>query len=132
MSPAPPKPVKQEKQRKAWRRKNPQPKAPSAALAFPKPLVLVDTTLLKKYEGAPCRLCGKRDTHAHHLVPRSFQRLDIQQNLIPLCTVCHDEVEKSGEEGEQKVAATKTPGELALLRALTPMASIWTRIEIGG
>ena len=43
-----------------------------------------------------CRCCGRRvPLQAHHLVERSDVRLDTLENLIALCTVCHEAVTRN-------------------------------------
>lgn len=42
-----------------------------------------------------CRLCPSRwALGRHHLVPRGQRGDDVDDNLVPLCDVCHDGVEK--------------------------------------
>lgn len=36
-----------------------------------------------------CEVCAGRAQHAHHLVPRSAGGLDVAQNLLAVCLVCH-------------------------------------------
>jgi 5-methylcytosine-specific restriction endonuclease McrA len=43
----------------------------------------------KCYRERACRVCSKPGPARHHLVPRSQGGLDVEANIIPLCTACH-------------------------------------------
>ena len=56
-----------------------------------KPLRLFNEKLLDEYKKMACVVCSKRYFVAgHHHVKRSRQRLDIEENLSPLCFDCHN------------------------------------------
>jgi 5-methylcytosine-specific restriction endonuclease McrA len=50
---------------------------------------------VKERDGRQCQICGDRAgdpycvLHAHHIVPRSQGGLDIPENVITLCDLCH-------------------------------------------
>lgn len=43
-----------------------------------------------------CVQCFRRYNHIHHIVPRSLGGQDVDENLIPLCNRCHDDVHRRG------------------------------------
>lgn len=57
-----------------------------------------------------CKYTGK-DTHIHHIIPKSLGGSDEDVNLIELCTVCHGKVHNvafSGDSGLIKKGINKT------------------------
>ena len=60
--------------------------------AFPKKGKVKDKKVLKNVKREYCFLCGQTgtDISAHHIIPRSFRRLDIEENLVPLCEFSKD------------------------------------------
>ena len=64
---------------------------------FPKAAPIIDPEAIeraRKY-GLTCLLCSgsawwvSAPLMAHHIVPRSFRRLDIEDNIAMLCPNCH-------------------------------------------
>ena len=50
-------------------------------------------------DGRRCQGCGKKDALSiHHIKPRNEDGTNAQENLITLCSVCHDCVEVSEEK----------------------------------
>jgi 5-methylcytosine-specific restriction endonuclease McrA len=44
-------------------------------------------------DGWRCQACGKRaNLQVHHIVLRSQSGADIEDNLITLCSECHDQI----------------------------------------
>ena len=41
-----------------------------------------------------CRVCDSYLTELHHLVSRSLLGSDVAANLVPLCSTCHEHVER--------------------------------------
>ena len=47
-------------------------------------------------DGWRCQACGKRaNLQVHHIVLRSQSGDDIEDNLITLCSECHDQIHSS-------------------------------------
>jgi 5-methylcytosine-specific restriction endonuclease McrA len=36
-----------------------------------------------------CRICGRNEVHAHHIVARSIVQCDEPENIVGLCGGCH-------------------------------------------
>lgn len=52
-------------------------------------------------DGWKCRSCRSRSTlHCHHIVFRSHGGEDTMDNLITLCSSCHDGVHKDVKDGQ--------------------------------
>lgn len=52
-------------------------------------------------DGFRCRNCNFRgNLHAHHIVFRSHGGEDIAENLVTLCSGCHDGVHNDVQDGE--------------------------------
>lgn len=46
-------------------------------------------------DGWACRRCGSHGwLQVHHIIKRSFCRIDASWNLCTLCNACHEEVER--------------------------------------
>ena len=46
-------------------------------------------------DGWQCRRCGaRRQLQVHHIIKRSDIRIDVSWNLVVLCAVCHEKVER--------------------------------------
>jgi 5-methylcytosine-specific restriction endonuclease McrA len=46
-------------------------------------------------DGWTCRRCSERQNlQVHHIIKRSFCRIDTSWNLVSLCNVCHEMVER--------------------------------------
>lgn len=43
-------------------------------------------------KGGPCRCCGAVPVTFHHLVPRAIGGSDCEANIVPLCSLCHEDV----------------------------------------
>ena len=50
-----------------------------------------------------CRVCGKKAHHTHHIIYRSHQGNDSEQNLISLCSRCHRNAHHSEKEWRDKL-----------------------------
>jgi 5-methylcytosine-specific restriction endonuclease McrA len=52
-------------------------------------------------DGGKCRSCFSRNNlHVHHITFRSQQGADEADNLITLCSSCHDGVHKDVKDGQ--------------------------------
>ena len=59
---------------------------------------IINDMLLSKYHDKPCHICdSNKRVSAHHRIKRSKYRLDIPENLVPLCFDCHCAVETTQE-----------------------------------
>ena len=59
-----------------------------------------------------CRLCGARGgLGRHHLVARSQGGSDVDDNLVPLCIVCHEDVERQRHEARRRLRLVLRPEE---------------------
>lgn len=63
-------------------------------------------------DGWACRRCNSRvHLQVHHIVKRSFVRIDTSQNLCTLCNECHDLVE--GKVFKQRLVILGTDADLS-------------------
>ena len=71
------------------------------ALAFPKERRIRNPEHLKFVRRQPCLVCGRRPTHAHHVRFAQARALGLKVSdefTVPLCSVHHDAVHKTGDE----------------------------------
>lgn len=90
-------------------------------LPLGKPVTVRDEALLREMRGWPCLICGKRATTAHHIIPRSYQRLDVPENLVPLCWDHHRLAEDGDPLVERAILEAKRD-DLARIQPLAPLA----------
>lgn len=50
----------------------------------------------KLHTDPACRVCGERATEPHHIVLRSQQGDDVEDNLMPLCLEHHQQFHQNG------------------------------------
>lgn len=59
-----------------------------------KQLTISKHAVYKKY-GRECQICGsKKDISVHHIRPKAFGGNDKEENLMPMCGDCHDEIHR--------------------------------------
>ena len=71
----------------------------------------------------PCRVCcdpcsnGAAFTlvHMHHLVPRARGGDDVADNIVPLCSACHEQVTRGNPVDLEAVASSLTDAEYAYI-----------------
>ena len=64
---------------------------------IPKPQRIVDKKLLKEMANVPCEVCGSRwAVVAHHVTTKGAGGHDLPENLISLCTTCHNKAHYGG------------------------------------
>lgn len=62
-----------------------------------------------------CRFCGEKDRaclEQHHIVPRRFEGSDSEQNLVTLCSNCHQKIENIYDERFYLQIITKLSSEI--------------------
>ena len=62
-----------------------------------------------------CRVCETLvgPLELHHLVPRSMQGDDVAANLVPLCSVCHQNITRRDQAALSDLAKVLTDAEYA-------------------
>lgn len=103
--------------------------------AFPKKAKIKDKKAFEKINCKECLLCGQKskDISRHHVIPRSYRRLDHVMNLVPLCEYgldgkpgCHKLVESERfDEITCDIMANFMPDRIAWLREESKDWSFW-------
>lgn len=71
---------------------------------------------LRAVKDGPCRICGQQPPNElHHLYSRARGGDDVPENLVPLCTVCHDAVTCNDTAALRVLYATITDDEAGYL-----------------
>jgi hypothetical protein len=65
-------------------------------------------------DGRQCKYCGKRERlTVHHILPRAHGGSNGPDNLMTLCTDCHNEAERRADERDEPRATNLQQAELA-------------------
>lgn len=71
--------------------------------------------IIDSKQGA-CRVCtAPPPNEMHHLIPRSQGGNDTEANIVPLCGVCHDLIERRDPIAGMKLAISLTDAEYAFM-----------------
>jgi 5-methylcytosine-specific restriction endonuclease McrA len=99
---------------------------------IPKPVTRTDAEVIERVRGRvrACMLCSvpawREPLQAHHIVPRSHQRLDCEENIAMLCRECHGAVHGSAET-RRMFLGLMDPKDRAFLRLIAPCWGGWTK-----
>ena len=87
---------------------------------------IIDAKALRDAAKPYCEACGSSmgPISAHHIIHRSFQRLDIASNLVALCIPCHEKAHKDKAFAHELLMG-KDVADLSKLRTLAPTWSGW-------
>lgn len=76
-------------------------------------------------KNGPCRVCEARGiwigdlrdgwTQLHHLVTRQDGGDDVAANIVPLCSLCHDDVTRRNEDASRALLSTLSDDEYAYM-----------------
>lgn len=71
-----------------------------------KPVRIENKKLLAEIRKLNCIACGNRGAEAHHVSSRGSGGDDVENNLMPLCRICHTKIHQYGavKMGEKYIA----------------------------